>query len=215
MHTPVPHIRQLLESLCPDKLSVGFLLGAGCPMSVSPADNASGPLIPDISGLTKEVEHQLTNNGHQDAFAAVSERLGAEATIEDFLSHIRVLRQVVGGGKIDGLDATTLDELDRVIGDTISACVDKELPSSGTSYHQLARWIGGIDRRHPVEIFTTNYDLLMEQALEALRVPYFDGFIGSHHAFFDSASVDKNSDLPPRWTPLPANGHRCRKGNRR
>lgn len=36
-------------------------------------------------------------------------------------------------------------------------------------------WISGTGREHPVEIFTTNYDLLFEQALERTHVPFFDG----------------------------------------
>jgi hypothetical protein len=52
-----------------------------------------------------------------------------------------------------------------------------------------------------VEIFTTNYDLLLEQALEEQRVPYFDGFIGSDSAFLDLESM-ADDDLPARWARL-------------
>jgi hypothetical protein len=34
------------------------------------------------------------------------------------------------------------------------------------------------------EIFTTNYDLVIEKSLEAIRAPYFDGFVGSYEPFF-------------------------------
>jgi hypothetical protein len=65
----------------------------------------------------------------------------------------------------------------------------------------MANWIGSISREHPVEIFTTNYDLLIEQALERSRVPYFDGFIGSRFPFFDSYAIDFDI-LPPRWARI-------------
>jgi hypothetical protein len=52
-----------------------------------------------------------------------------------------------------------------------------------------------------VEIFTTNYDLSMEQALEEQLVPYFDGFVGSDSAFLDLDSMAED-DLPPRWARL-------------
>jgi hypothetical protein len=52
-----------------------------------------------------------------------------------------------------------------------------------------------------VEIFTTNYDLLLEQALEEQRVPYFDGFVGSDSAFLDLESMAED-DLPARWARL-------------
>ena len=36
-------------------------------------------------------------------------------------------------------------------------------------YTEFVTWISGTGREHPVEIFTTNYDLLFEQALERTR----------------------------------------------
>ncbi|MBE0427852.1 MAG: SIR2 family protein [Nitrospirae bacterium] len=53
----------------------------------------------------------------------------------------------------------------------------------------------------PIEIFTTNYDLLMEQAFEDLRVPYFDGFAGVRKPFFDLRAMEEDQ-LPPRWAKL-------------
>lgn len=50
-------------------------------------------------------------------------------------------------------------------------------------------------------MFTTNYDLLMEQAFEELGIPYFDGFVGSDRTFFDPPSMELD-DLPPRWSRL-------------
>ena len=75
------------------------------------------------------------------------------------------------------------------------------LPAKGSAYNDLVNWITGISRDHPVEIFTTNYDLLFEEAFEAVRAPYFDGFAGGREPFFDPVSVAGN-DLPPRWTRL-------------
>ena len=34
------------------------------------------------------------------------------------------------------------------------------------------------------EIFTSNYDLIIEKSLEAIRIPHFDGFVGSYEPFF-------------------------------
>ncbi len=84
---------------------------------------------------------------------------------------------------------------------SFTSVVEAKLPGDDTPYHQLATWIGGIERAHSVEIFTPNYDLLAEQGLEARRVPYFDGFVGSHKAFFDLASMEQDK-LPSRWARL-------------
>lgn len=74
----------------------------------------------------------------------------------------------------------------------------KDLPDGDNSYRRLARWVSSIDRVVPVEIFTTNYDLLLEQALEEQNVPFFDGFSGSRYPFFDIHSVEEN-ELPNYW----------------
>lgn len=79
--------------------------------------------------------------------------------------------------------------------------MDVRLPQSLSAYSEIVHWITGAARDHPVEIFTTNYDRLFEEALEAVRAPYFDGFTGAWRPFFDPVSIARN-DLPARWTRL-------------
>ena len=83
----------------------------------------------------------------------------------------------------------------------ISKIVNVPLPPGRSAYADIVTWIVGTARDYPVEIFTTNYDLLMEEALERVRAPYFDGFTGGRDPFFDPVTVSSN-DLPPRWTRL-------------
>jgi hypothetical protein len=75
------------------------------------------------------------------------------------------------------------------------------LPSHRSSYNRFASWIGGVHRNSPAEIFTPNYDLLFEQALEQHPLPHFDGFVGSREPWFDLASIERDA-IPPRWTRL-------------
>ncbi|OAF04327.1 hypothetical protein AYJ54_24375 [Bradyrhizobium centrolobii] len=141
----------------------------------------------------------------KDAAVRMWERVVARGigtpTIEDVLSHIRTLRSLCGTGSIDGFSGELLDKLDVGICVQVCEIVSKSLPTSNTPYHMLARWIRSIARDKPVEIFTTNYDLLLEQALEEERQPYFDGFVGSDSAFLDLESMIED-DLPPRWARL-------------
>ena len=65
----------------------------------------------------------------------------------------------------------------------------------------FATWAARADYHLPVEIFTVNYDLVLETALESLRVPYFDGFVGALRARFytrmvEAAAVDSDDWLP-------------------
>ena len=202
-HCPYRQSSLLLQALAPDKMRIAFLLGAGCPVSIRiPDDAGTKPLIPDIRGLTSLVNTALEQSiEHKENHAKILNRLAANATIEDVLSHIRSLHDVVRDGNIDGLDRSALADLDAEICSITTKVVNVELPSSATPYHRLATWVGGIHRTHPVEIFTPNYDLLVEQAFEAYKIPYFDGFIGSRQAFFDLASME-NESLPARWGRL-------------
>ncbi len=203
-HCPYRQSTLLQQALAPDKMRIAFLLGAGCPVSIRIQDGeASKPLIPDIRGLTNVVKEKLSKSEqYKDSYGTLLKRFNggmpANPTIEDILSHIRALHDVVRDGNIDGLTKSTLAALDTEICKITTEVVGVELPELSTPYHQLATWIGGIHRAHPIEVFTPNYDLLVEQALEFHKIPFFDGFVGSKQAFFDLTSMESES-LPSRW----------------
>jgi hypothetical protein len=48
-----------------------------------------------------------------------------------------------------------------------------------------------------LRIFTTNYDLLIEKALDALGIAYFDGFSGGVSKVFRPESYEQDLFLPP------------------
>ena len=206
-HCPYRQSTLLQQALAPDKMRIAFLLGAGCPVSIRvPDGGGTRPLIPDIRGLTATINGRLsTSEEFKASHGVVLKRFGggnpAEPTIEDILSHIRALQDVVRDGSIDGLNKAALVALDAEICRITTEVVGVDLPEWKTPYHQLATWIRGIQRAHSIEVFTPNYDLLMEQAFEASKIPYFDGFVGSKQAFFDLTSMEGES-LPPRWARL-------------
>lgn len=202
MNDPYRQIDIMQQALASDKSRIAFLLGAGCPFSIKIEDGgAKKPLIQGIEGLTKAICKNLTDKNIDKIVTRIPVPEGKKATIEDILSHVRLLIEVVGGGQIDNFTKANLEELEKGICDEISKTVKKELPDDETPYHQLAAWIGGIPRNNPVEIFTPNYDLLIESALEFKNIPYFDGFIGSRNAFFDLQSIE-HEELPARWVRL-------------
>ncbi len=215
-HCPYRRATDLLQRLAPGKMRIGFFLGAGCALSIQvPDGEKTKPLIPEIAGLTAQVKKTLDGNNEikdvaQLAWERVTGRGIVEPTVEDVLSHIRTLQSlcsagplgVCGDGVIDGFSESLLTKLDQAICEKVRNIVSKSLPSRDTPYHVLAKWIQAIARDKPVEIFTTNYDLLFEQALEEQRVPYFDGFVGSDSAFLDLESMMVRDDLPARWARL-------------
>jgi hypothetical protein len=207
-HCPYRHASLLQQALAPDKMRVAFLIGAGCPSAVRIRDGSNTkPLIPDILGLTGEVAKAITTSGGDlmKNFQLTIKRLNDigidNPNIEEILSHIRTLKEIVGTSIIDGLSKTNLGDLDTEICKFTTSVVSKSLPSDDTPYHYLAAWVGGVKRAHPIEIFTPNYDLLIEQGLENQKVPYFDGFVGSDRTFFDLGSMEQDN-LPTRWARL-------------
>jgi len=207
VHSPYRRATDLLQRLAPGKMRIGFFLGAGCPLAVGiDVGGKTEPLIPEITGVTKLVKESLDTDkdikgAAQTAWDRVIARGIPTPTVEDVLSHIRTLKSLCGKGDIDGFSEDSLDKLDRAICEKVREIVSKVLPVSDTPYHVLSSWIQAIPRDKPVEIFTTNYDLLLEQALEEQRVPYFDGFVGSDSAFLDLESMAED-DLPARWARL-------------
>lgn len=196
--------RDLQESLSLDKHPVALLIGAGCPLAIRVPD-AGGktlPLIPDVRGLTDHVTKSLAGNKAFDNICnQFIEDGNAEATIEDMLSRVRLLARVAGNGNVRGLSKADLVSVEKAICTEVSRVVRAELPNDVSPYHYLADWIGAIARAKPLQLFTTNYDLLLEQALEDRQVPFFDGFIGAREPFFDLRAIE-DEQAPSRWVRL-------------
>ncbi|MGE4284758.1 MAG: SIR2 family protein [Clostridia bacterium] len=195
-------ILSLQQALTSNKNKVSFLLGAGCPLSIRVTEDGNNkPLIPDIKELTSIVLANISDDKSKQLVTEIPHKTNTSPTIEDILSKIRLMIEIAGTGQINGLTKNELQIFEKNICDQITNAVNKELPSNQTPYHDLATWINGISRLNAVEIFTPNYDLLMESALESKFIPYFDGFVGSKRAFFDLHSME-NENLPARWVRL-------------
>ncbi len=206
-HEVKGQFKALQLCLSSDKRPLGFFLGAGCPLSMLVGDGANRkPLIPDIRKLTALVAAKLeSNKGHKSLLVALNTLCNEdgckEPNIEDYLNRLRNIQAVGGDSAIRGITPAQAKESDKAICGFIAAEVTKSLPGTDTPYHSLARWIRGIARTSPVEIFTPNYDMLFEEAFEHTGVPFFDGFVGSRRAFLDVESMEKEV-LPSRWARL-------------
>jgi hypothetical protein len=198
-HDPVKHLKYLRQSLSQDNESIGFFISAGCPLSVTMPEG-KWPLIPDVTNLSKFINEKLCDNIKYCLLLEELKKTGKNSeNIEDILSFLRSLLAVSVGGDVRGLSENDLSELQKIICQEIVSKLNVNLPDQETPYHRLCKWIRSIDRKVAVEIFTTNYDLLMEQALEDLEIPYFDGFIGSRRSFFDLRAIEDNL-IPIHWS---------------
>ncbi|WP_417703845.1 SIR2 family protein [Pseudomonas sp.] len=200
-HNPDQYMFGFRQLASNGKKKIGVLMGAGAPVSINigPSNDDWISLIPNLQGLTKTVKENLSAKElkvYQDLEESI-----LSPNLEKVLSKIRALNEVIGDSIVYGCNSIEFLELSEKICNLIRDAVSKELPLGQTPYSELVSWINGVNRKHGVEVFTTNYDLLLEQALERSKTPYFDGFSGARDAFFDPSSISKN-DLPSRWVRL-------------
>jgi len=115
----------------------------------------------------------------------------AGRNLEQALSRLRRIAALLEGSadKLGGLDAKAASELDS----DVCRLIIEHLDVGGADLApmlRLAGWAARADYHRPLEIFTVNYDLLIETAIERLGVAYFDGFIGALHARFRTDLVE-------------------------
>jgi len=200
-HNPIRHLQYLRQSLSQDSKPISCFLSAGCPLSVE-TKGENQPLIPDVKNLSLYVNKEMAGNKNYETLLEELKKSGKnKENIEDVLSFIRGLIEVAKGGTVRGLEEGELVNLDELVCEKVKTRVNVLLPETETPYHRLAKWVRSINRKTPIEIFTTNYDLLMEQALDGLEIPYFDGFVGSRRPFFDLKAVEDNL-IPLHWSRL-------------
>jgi hypothetical protein len=178
---------------------IGLLIGAGAPAGMAKPDG-SYPLIPAVEGLTVLVLEALKSK-YENQITALLGELHPKRDIEAVLSRVRALSKVIGTTQVHGLDGPGYEIFGQAICAEIGKVVDVRLPKGPSAYADLINWVSGTSREHAVEIFTTNYDLLLEESFERAHAPYFDGFTGGREPFFDPATV-AGGDLPARWTRL-------------
>jgi len=196
-------IRELKNYLSYSK-NIGFFFGAGTSCALG---------IPDIVQLTSEVKSSL-KDGAAKTFKIINDDLktmiqGHDVNIEDILNQIRRIRELTKESEtktyigVCGKDAAIADgEICKAIYQIITA---KESSAALTSTKRFFAWYNLLNRDFTKEVFTTNYDLIIEKALEASEIPYFDSFVGSFEPFFWQESVDhqiQHGDLTKNWIRL-------------
>jgi uncharacterized protein YciI len=209
-HDPKREVEKLRDHLASHDKPLALLIGAGA--SVAVRDENGAGLIPAIAALGQICADRVGALGDEyaTAYGAIAAEqdalLDRDVTIEDVLSSVRSKVSAMGtGDHLAGATKAQLEAIELEIRKTIAAIArpDEARIPARLPHHSLARWIGRIDRKVPVELFTTNYDTLLERALEDERVPVFDGFVGSRRPFFSAASLQHAESAPGRrWTRL-------------
>lgn len=186
-HQPISFAHDLSAKLATRSRHVCLFLGAG-------AARACG--LPDVAQLEAAVLAGL-GDAERERF---QEQLSGR-NLEQALSRLRRIAALLQpGDQVDGLSANEAEALDR----NVCRLIIKSLDLSGADLvpsWKLAAWAARGDYHLPIELFTVNYDLLLETAFEALGVPYFDGFVGALRARFRTELVEASPEDGEDWLP--------------
>lgn len=198
----IREVRELKTHLSYSK-NIGFFFGAGTSCALK---------IPNVEQLTTGIEAKLTSE-YLTNFQLVKSDLETIITsrnvnIEDILNQIRRIRELTGETvkEYQGVSGTNAKKLDKEICTIIYDIIaEKEKVADIEKTKKFFAWLSLLNRDFSKEIFTTNYDLIIEKSLEASQIPYFDGFVGSYEPFFWQESIDQfvsKNDLTQNWIRL-------------
>jgi len=204
-HDPLRAALEIREQLSSEKRKLSFLFGAGTSMAIG---------VPGIITLTQQIAEEL-NEPFKTQFNSIKQELGENANVETILDRIRAISELMRDSETKAYDgivgATAAKGLDTAVCQMISEKIRAISLSGNEPQIKFGQWLHSLhsSRYRPVEIFTTNYDLLLEQAMEQIGVPFFDGFVGSVNPFFapesveaDETKIDYNVYPPKSWTRI-------------
>lgn len=187
-HDPLRFATDLGAKLATRSRHVCAFLGAGVGCTCG---------LPDIAKLQAIVLGAL---GADDA-KAFKKQLD-KGNLEQSLSRLRRIAALLSSGQtLDDLSSDQATKLDTRVCAEIVKALEIKATTDLTSVEYMAAWAGASDYHLPVEIFTINYDLLFETALERRRVPYFDGFVGTLRAGFNTELVEGSLGRDEKCVP--------------
>jgi len=198
--------------------SLAFLFGAGTSsaINIAPPPNSGEkathePLIPGIEQLTELCKKAVCDIGDNHAqawnlLAGQCTQSNQPVNIENILSRVRSKLDAIGDGEtLVGLDSNALKHFEGTICSTIAKNVipdEANIPDQ-IPHDDFVKWVHRVHRTAPLEVFTTNYDILFERACERASAPVFDGFVGAYEPFFYADCLDDDNLLPrPKWVRL-------------
>lgn len=202
-HDPSEYVRGLQQLLVSDKKKIAFLFGAGTSLAKK---NERSIIVPAIDVMTAEIEKVFDK---EEKFSKAIEEMRDEIhtrkeiyNIETLLSHIENKVQIIGKGTLNELVKNDFEELLKRIKNNIREITSihnqiiKEGKIDDLIHVDFAEWIGRAKRKYPIEIFTSNYDYLLELGLENRNIPFYDGFTGTFKPFFNAESVEDMGFIP-------------------
>ncbi len=180
---------------------INFFFGAGTSCAFG---------LPNISKLTENVRGKL-NDKELKIYSNIESTLKKinnvkEVNIEMILNYARMIKDVTGGLdelSFSGISGNEVSSFETSICNNIyNDIFEKQEKADLLVLKKFFAWLTLVKCGVLKEIFTTNYDMLIEKSLEENKTPYYDGFIGSFEPFFNPSSIEKtpiHSDSTIDW----------------
>ena len=165
-----------IDNLC-------FLIGAGCSsMKINSAEIG----IPTMAGLfdgffSSHPDFKIGNREAQDLF---------DNNLEKMMETLEAIKIANGIEVIDAQAPEKIIEISKYIRKQIITGIEQENHCLLNTYKNFYKRISQRKRKSPINIFTTNYDLFNEIALDELGYPYNNGFTGTYKRKFSPASYN-------------------------
>ncbi len=143
---------------------------------------------------------KLTENVLKGADAKLNEHFGVlktsgdrSATIEDLINYLVRYRDILDTITSADGHSLSVDEIDAWLTDIKKRIVNEVADdwNSGSYHERFLQRLRGPRDRGPRDIFSLNYDTLLEASLDSLRLPYVDGFRGTNRAWFEAETFDE------------------------
>ena len=159
--------------------NLNFMLGAGCSSHIV---NGKEQGIPGMANLYKGFFEE--NPGF---------RIGESEAEPLFDGNLEKMLETMGAvsvaGKVKSIDPDIENKICTVQKYIRRRIIDGLHGAEVLGfYHNFYMKTVARGRKNPINIFTTNYDLYNEQALDSLSFPYNNGFVGTYKRSFNPAS---------------------------
>lgn len=158
--------------------NLNFLIGAGCSSHISENTELGIPgmrslyedffeMYPDFKVAGEEIQDKFNTNLEKmlESMGAISVSNTIKEIDSDIDKKILIVQKYIREKIIGGISRTEVKDF----------------------YHDFYMKTVRKGRKTPINIFTTNYDLYNEQALDSLSFPYNNGFIGTYNRIFNPA----------------------------
>lgn len=160
-----------------------FLFGAGCSLCANK---------PSIDSLTEKVKENLP----QSVLDLLNDLRGhgnRPANVEDLVNYMLRMRHLADSRKTPfEKDDWKVEFIDaQLLGIQKSIVEGVGVGWNSCSHHErfLTR-LASARSRKPIDLFSLNYDTVLEASLEHSSLRYTDGFVGSENAYFEPAAFD-------------------------